>query len=392
MVLRHSKEIYSSCIRKKIYNNICIMKRSPSQSISPKPKKPKCKYEFELVKDSNEIEDEVWVKVSEDIAPANFGTQVSNKGRIKSHTGVITTGSVNKDGYAVVGIDSKQQKLHRVIMKSFGIKPPSPEHKYVNHIDLNRSNNNLENLEWVTHKQNMDHSYANNEDRRSSAGAMSRPVKGRKIGESEWTKYDSVMDAARKLNLAQGHISRACRKGYKHKGYYFEFSAPNEPPLLEGEIWKKCKNGGGAEVSNKGRFKDIRGVVKTPRPEADGYCRVGIGKKNKSFHTLIAECFLPPPRPDQTQVNHIDHNPSNNVLDNLEWTTTSNNINLSYKHGRKSSAEKQSKKVRARKIGETGWTTYNSGQDASRALGIPSYEISKMCRKASEPKRNHPME
>ena len=185
-------------------------------------------------------------------------------------------------------------------MKSFGIEPPSPEHKYVNHIDRDPSNNNLENLAWCTAKENKDHVLANNPDRRSSARANSKPVKGRKIGESERKEYESAHDAARKLNLNQGCISRACKNGGGNvaKTYYFELSEPNEPPLLEGEEWKKCKNGGGAEVSNKGRFKDTYGVIKTPRPHPSGYCIVMLNGKNKRIHVLIAECFLPPPRPD----------------------------------------------------------------------------------------------
>ena len=103
-------------------------------------------------------------------------------------------------------------------------------------------------------KQNIGHSFATNPNRGSSAGAESKPVKGRKIGEAEWNKYKSTNEAARQLNFNSGGICRACKKGHQHKGYLFEYAEPNEPPLLEGEEWKKCKNGGGAEVSNKGRF------------------------------------------------------------------------------------------------------------------------------------------
>ena len=358
------------------------MKRASSQSINSQAKKTKYEYDFEFVEEDNFIEGELWRKVHVDFAKKWYGAEVSNKGRYKSHTGVITEGCMTKTGYRVIRIARKQHKsLHRVIMKSFGIEPPSPKHKYVNHKDRDPSNNNLENLEWCTHKQNIDHSYATNENRGSSAGALSIPVKGRKLGESDWTEYESAYDAARQLNLDRGHISGACRNGGgKVTGYYFELSEPNEPSLLEGEEWKKCKNGGRAEVSNKGRFKDSRGIIKTPRPDASGYCRVWINGKNKRIHVLMAECFLPPPRPDQTQVNHIDHNRSNNLLENLAWATASENVGLSYKHGqRKSSAENRSKKVRARKVGDTEWTTYNSVIEASRELGVHPLAISDMC-------------
>ena len=135
------------------------------------------------------------------------------------------------------------------------------------------------------------------------------------------------------------------------KGYRFEYSEPEEPALLEGELWKP---GGPAEISNMGRFRDSHGIIKTPRPAVGGSCSVQIGGKLKGMHVLVAECFLPPPGPGQTQVKHIDGNPSNNALSNFEWVTRSENVQHSHDHlERKSNAESQSKKVRARKVGNT---------------------------------------
>ena len=361
------------------------MKRATSQSIYTSPvKRVKCDYEFEFVEENNFIEGELWVDVHEEYTRNGYGAQVSNKGRYKDCRCVIKEGYERKDGYHIIGINGKDQLQHRVIMKSFGIEPPSPKHKYVNHIDRDPSNNNLENLEWFTAKQNIGHSYATNEDRRSCAGTTSKPVKGKKIGETEWKEYEGANDAAQKLNLNQGSISKACKKGYLVAGYYFKFSEPNEPQLLEGEEWKKCKNGGGAEVSNKGRFKDTRGVIKTPIPGNAGYCQVKINGKCMYLHVLIAEVFLPPPRPDQKYVNHKDFNQSNNLLENLEWCTAAENNKHAYTRERKSNATKQSKKVRARKVGETEWTIYNSGMEASRVLGIHNCRISDMCREAQQ--------
>lgn len=49
----------------------------------------------------------------------------------------------------------KRMKQHRVLMETF---VPNPENKpYVNHIDSNRMNNKLSNLEWCTAKENVEH-------------------------------------------------------------------------------------------------------------------------------------------------------------------------------------------------------------------------------------------
>lgn len=58
-------------------------------------------------------------------------------------------------GYRFVRIGKKSYPLHRVIASAF---IPNPENKpEVNHIDGNKSNNAVSNLEWVTRKENMQH-------------------------------------------------------------------------------------------------------------------------------------------------------------------------------------------------------------------------------------------
>lgn len=60
------------------------------------------------------------------------------------------------------------------------------------------------------------------------------------------------------------------------------------------------------------------------------YYRVGLYKQNKSttyrVHRLVAETFIPNPD-NLPQVNHKDHNPFNNCVDNLEWCDAKYNCN-----------------------------------------------------------------
>lgn len=62
---------------------------------------------------------------------------------------------------------------------------------------------------------------------------MARP-----IGSTDWTRYDSTADAARKLGVSQGCVGPAANGKRKRLGNYeFKWAEANEPPLLPSEIW-----------------------------------------------------------------------------------------------------------------------------------------------------------
>lgn len=84
---------------------------------------------------------------------------VSSEGRV-SHNGRILSGTVHYDGYIFVNIRGKNYAKHRVVAEAF---IPNPENKpFVNHIDGNRQNNKVGNLEWCTQSENIKHAYKNN--------------------------------------------------------------------------------------------------------------------------------------------------------------------------------------------------------------------------------------
>jgi len=78
------------------------------------------------------------------------GYYVSNKGRTYSSRGK-TFGCHRKGGYMVVYDGSKMMMVHRMVMQAF---KPTQQDLLVDHIDGVKHNNKLENLRWVTAKEN----------------------------------------------------------------------------------------------------------------------------------------------------------------------------------------------------------------------------------------------
>lgn len=87
---------------------------------------------------------------------------VSNLGNVKSKRyNKPLKGQLNNCGYYRVQIGSVKNRhfIHRLVAETFLEKDFDRE--FVNHIDGNKLNNNVENLEWVTRSENDIHAFRN---------------------------------------------------------------------------------------------------------------------------------------------------------------------------------------------------------------------------------------
>lgn len=192
---------------------------------------------------TNDLEGEIWSSIE-----GYDYYLVSNKGRVKSlkylgHKGVerILKPCVDGKGYLRIGLtkDGKKatMKVHRLVATAF--IPKSYGKTEVNHIDGNKTNNAVENLEWCTTHENIQHAYNSGlkENNRSFAQKLgstagkealrkyldevhSVPVVAKDMKTGEEIRFDSQVDAAKALGLYQANICKVLSGKRKSTGGY----------------------------------------------------------------------------------------------------------------------------------------------------------------------------
>lgn len=247
------------------------------------------------------------------------GYFVNMEGKIKGRSGKVLKGFPQGD-YPSFSPDGGKSSLriHRVVAQTF--IGDIPEGLVVNHIDEDKTNANVMNLEICTQSHNTRHSVASRKPR-AKRGKTIKDLSG-------WKPIPSIP-------TAMAHPS--------------------------GRV---------ASLDNCGRLRECLGSVNN-----EGYRRVVVARKSYRMHRLIAETFCPNPN-NFPIVNHIDEDKLNNCASNLEWCTKRHN-NL---HGtaRKRAAEKVSKPVIAKDSEGDIVHTFKSAAEASRN-GFHSGHISSCC-------------
>ena len=165
---------------------------------------------------------------------------VSNTGKIKSvnqmipcksgttriHKGRELRQYKNESGYlcVVLSIDKKTKikKVHRLVAETFLSNPKNKPQ--VNHIDCDKTNNNLSNLEWCTNSENMIHAYKNGL-RANDKKARTNEHRKQCVYCVELNKtYKSIKQAAEELGLYSSNICLCCKNNQRKTGnYHFKY-------------------------------------------------------------------------------------------------------------------------------------------------------------------------
>ena len=195
---------------------------------------------------------------------------VNEHGQVRNdETGYFLTGTI-LHSYRYINFrwngKQKNKSVHRLVAEAF---LPNPDNlSYVHHIDANRLNNDVSNLQWVSEQENR----------------IEAPMP------SGYKKYDNN--------------------------------------IIENEEWRTFRDSV-YQVSNFGRVRNTKTNKILKGNKADcGYIRVDIqlpGEKRRKYlvHQLVYECFI---SERYDIINHIDGNKTNNCVNNLESVTHQENM------------------------------------------------------------------
>ena len=154
---------------------------------------------------------EIW----KDIEGYEGAYQISNFGRIKNKIKILSP-QINNCGYLRIILKNKHYSIHRLVALAF---LPNPENKpQVNHIDGNKTNNYVTNLEWVTASENQKHNYKNLHFKPPMLGkkgknhVASKNIYQFDIYNNFIKKWDSIIEASNSLNINSCNIVN-CAKG-----------------------------------------------------------------------------------------------------------------------------------------------------------------------------------
>jgi hypothetical protein len=272
---------------------------------------------------------EIWKTVNY----KDFGKkyEASTKGYIKNketdkilsiHTRMGYSGSsLNYEGFNEIVF------IHRIVALTFIENSDENKFIFVNHKDGNKQNIFVDNLEWVTPKQNAEHAV-------STGLTKKHPVKVRQLTpEGVYiTTFDSILEASEKTGANDRHISAVCKGKRKTTGGFGWEYVDNKhlPQKIDDDIkhvkvteYQNYEGFANGEIFSKKSKKYLVQKTKENGYKVAKMCKDGT-MKDEYVHRIIASCFLKRNNVDDV-VNHKDGNKQNNNVSNLEWVTQKEN-------------------------------------------------------------------
>jgi len=274
---------------------------------------------------------------------------------------LLSTGQAHYNVSCIVDADGVCHKIytHRAMCSTFNGKPI--DEFTADHINRDPKNNCLWNLRWLSRgDQNRNQSI-------HKSRIDSCPIIGTHISSGEIVSFESTLDAKTR-DFDTGNISKCLNNKQKtHKNYIW--SCPPSLPDLPNEEWKLLRESKPYKIwignMNRLTIEFCHGYKKKifsyELSTSKGYPRIDDDGRSIKFHNAVWKLFRGPIT-DGMIVNHIDNDPLNNSLDNLELTDHSGNVFAAHDTGCFDGTKTQRQAV------IIDGTEYTSPMDAARKL------------------------
>ena len=142
---------------------------------------------------------------------------------INRKTGHVKKTFISNTGYERVSLwnkgKNKKYSIHRLVATKYIDNPNN--YKQINHIDGNKLNNNVDNLEWCDLSQNIKHAYKNNLIKVNTTKVIQYSKDMKKI--KEW---NSIKEVENELKINHANIITVCKQNTNRKyagGYIWRY-------------------------------------------------------------------------------------------------------------------------------------------------------------------------
>ncbi len=152
-----------------------------------------------ITDDYDFIPEEIWKEI-----PQFEGCKISSLGRFRNSKDCLVIAKEN-GGYLRISLNGKHIYAHVVVAMAFHQKDFFPNLE-VNHKNGNKMDNRAENLEWVTHSENIKHAH------NTGLGNTIKAVIQYDVEGNEINRFKSVKDAAESANVSGSSIGECCNK------------------------------------------------------------------------------------------------------------------------------------------------------------------------------------
>lgn len=153
-------------------------------------------------------------------------------------------------------------------------------------------------------------------------------------------EFESIIEASRKLKIPPSNITGVCQGRRKTAGGYF-FKYKNPIPEITEDIsgWKSIPGYSQYKISPDGKIYSIKSkIIMKLGKDGNGYITIKLindegQRKSLHVHRLVALTYIPNEDENKIHVNHLNGEPGDNRVENLEWATRSRNAAHAFEIG-----------------------------------------------------------